>query len=51
VFEEKNFQEVRELVQKTIDLDDNIVVLAGIKGKRRGRRSKDIICLFQSFKI
>ena len=40
VFEEKNFQEVRELVQKTIDLDDNIVVLAGIKGKGEGEGAK-----------
>ncbi len=40
MFEEKNFQEVRELVQKTIDLDDNIVVLAGIKGKGEGEGAK-----------
>jgi alanyl-tRNA synthetase len=33
VFEEKNFQEVRGLAQKIINLDDNIVLLAGIKNK------------------
>ncbi|HBY57885.1 MAG TPA: hypothetical protein DEG96_08535 [Candidatus Atribacteria bacterium] len=31
VFEEKNFQEVRELVQKIINLDDSVVVLFGFK--------------------
>ncbi|GAJ23830.1 unnamed protein product, partial [marine sediment metagenome] len=36
VFEEKNFQEVRGLVQKIINLDDNVVVLAGIKSKGEG---------------
>ena len=40
VFEEKNFQEVRELVQKIINLDDNVVVLAGIKSKGEGERVK-----------
>jgi len=33
VFEEDNFQEVRELVQKIINLDDSVVVLAGIKSR------------------
>ncbi len=33
VFEENNFQEVRGLVQKIINLDDSVVVLAGIKSK------------------
>jgi alanyl-tRNA synthetase len=36
VFEESNFQEVRVLVQKIIDLDDGVVVLAGIKNKGEG---------------
>ena len=40
VFKEKNFQEVRELVQKIINLDDNVVVLAGIKSKGEGERVK-----------
>ena len=31
VFEEKNFQEVRELVQKIINLDESVVVLFGVK--------------------
>jgi len=31
VFEQKSFQEVRELVQKSINLDDSIVIFAGIK--------------------
>jgi len=31
VFEEKNFQEVRGLVQKIINLDDSVVVLFGVK--------------------
>jgi len=31
VFEEKNFQEIRELVQKIIDLNDRMVVLFGVK--------------------
>ena len=40
VFKEKNFQEVRELVQKIINLDDNVVVLAGIKSKGEGEGVK-----------
>jgi len=40
VFKEKNFQEVRELVQKIINLDDNVVVLAGIKSKGEGEGAK-----------
>ena len=31
VFEEENFQEVRELVQKIINLDESVVVLFGVK--------------------
>ncbi len=40
VFEEDNFQEVRELVQKIINLDDSVVVLAGIKSKGEGEGAK-----------
>ena len=40
VFEEKNFQEVMGLVQKIINLDDNVVVLAGIKSKGEGGGAK-----------
>ena len=40
VFEEKNFQEVRGLVQKIINLDDSVVVLAGIKSKGEGEEVK-----------
>ena len=40
VFEEKNFQEVRGLVQKIINLDDSVVVLAGIKNKGEGEGVK-----------
>ena len=38
VFEEKNFQEVMGLGQKMINLDDNVVVLAGIKNKGEGAK-------------
>ena len=38
VFEEKNFQEVMGLGQKIINLDDNVVVLAGIKNKGEGAK-------------
>ena len=31
VFEEENFQEVRELIQKIINLDESVVVLFGVK--------------------
>ena len=40
VFEENNFQEVRGLVQKIINLDDSVVVLAGIKSKGEGEGAK-----------
>jgi len=40
VFEKKNFQEVRGLVQKIINLDDSVVVLAGIKNKGEGEGVK-----------
>ena len=36
IFEDKNFQEVRELVQKIINLDESVVVLAGINSKGEG---------------
>jgi len=36
MFEEDNFQVVRDLVQKIINVDDSIVVLAGIKNKGEG---------------
>ncbi|MEA2088161.1 MAG: DHHA1 domain-containing protein [Candidatus Caldatribacteriota bacterium] len=38
IFEDKKFQEVRELVQKIINLDDNVVVLAAIKSKGEGAK-------------
>jgi len=38
IFEDKNFQEVKELVQKIINLDDSVVVLAGIKNKGEGAK-------------
>lgn len=38
VFEEKNFQEARGLVQKIINLNDSVVVLAGIKNKGEGAK-------------
>jgi len=40
VFEEKSFQEVKELVQKIINLDESVVVLAGIKSKGEGEGAK-----------
>ena len=40
VFEEKYFQEIRGLVQKIINLDDSVVVLAGIKNKEGGEGVK-----------
>ena len=33
IFEDKNFQEVRELVQKIINLDESVVVLFGVKSE------------------
>ena len=38
IFEDKNFQEVKELIQKIINLDDSIVILAGIKSKGEGAK-------------
>ncbi len=43
VFEEKNFQEVRGLVQKIINLDNSVVVLAGIKNKGEGEGVKILL--------
>jgi len=40
VFEEKNFQEVMGLVQKIINLDDSVVVLAGIKSRGESEGGK-----------
>lgn len=40
MFEEKTFQEVRGLVQKIINLDNSVVVLAGIKNKGEGEGVK-----------
>lgn len=40
VFEEKNFQEARGLIQKIINLNDSVVVLAGIKNKGEGEGAK-----------
>mgnify|MGYP001038044847 CR=1 FL=1 len=38
IFKQKCFQEVRELVQKSINLDDSIIVLAGIEDKKEGAK-------------
>ena len=38
VFEERSFQEIKELVQKLIELDDNMVALMGIKNKGEGAK-------------
>ena len=38
VFQEKNFQEVMGLVKRIINLDDNVVVLAGINNKGEGAK-------------
>lgn len=40
VFEEKNSQEARGLVQQIINLNDSVVVLAGIKNKGEGEGAK-----------
>jgi alanyl-tRNA synthetase len=40
IFEDKNFQEARELVQKIINLDESVVVLTGIKSKGEGEGVK-----------
>jgi len=50
VFEEKNFQEVRELVQKMINLDDSVVVLAGIKSKGEGEGAKILFACSRALK-
>jgi len=38
IFEDKNFQEVKELVQRIINLDADMVVLAGIKKEGEGAK-------------
>ena len=50
VFEEKNFQEVMGLGQKMINLDDNVVVLAGIKGKEEGEGAKILFACSRALK-
>jgi alanyl-tRNA synthetase len=50
VFEEKNFQEVRGLVQKIINLDDSVVVLAGIKSKGGGEGAKILFACSRALK-
>jgi len=50
VFEEKNFQEVMGLVQKIINLDDNVVVLAGIKSKRKSEGAKILFACSRALK-
>jgi len=50
VFEEKNFQEVMGLGQKIINLDDNVVVLAGIKGKEEGEGAKILFACSRALK-
>ena len=50
VFEENNFQEVRGLVQKIINLDDSVVVLAGIKSKGEGEGAKILFACSRALK-
>ena len=50
VFEEKNFQEVRGLVQKIINLDDSVVVFAGIKSKEEGGGVKILFACSRALK-
>ena len=50
VFGENNFQEVRGLVQKIIELDDSVVVLAGIKNKREGEGIKILFACSRALK-
>jgi len=38
IFKQKCFQEVRELVRKSINLNDSIIVLAGIEDKKEGAK-------------
>ena len=38
IFSQKSFQEVKELVQKCINMDDNIIVFAGIKDGTNGAK-------------
>jgi alanyl-tRNA synthetase len=50
VFEEKNFQEVRGLVQNIINLDDSVVVLAGIRSKEEGEGAKILFACSRALK-
>ena len=50
VFKERNFQEVRGLVQKIINLDDNVVALAGIKSKGEGEGAKILFACSRALK-
>ncbi|MEA3454545.1 MAG: DHHA1 domain-containing protein, partial [Candidatus Caldatribacteriota bacterium] len=50
MFEEKNFQEVRGLVQKIINLDDSVVVFAGIKSKEEGGGAKILFACSRALK-
>ena len=50
VFEEKNFQEVRGLVQKIINLDDSVIVFAGIKNKEEGGGAKILFACSRALK-
>lgn len=50
VFEEKNFQEARGLVQKIINLNDSVVVLAGIKNKGEGEGAKILFACSRALK-
>ena len=50
VFEENNFQEIRGLVQKIINLDDSVVVLAGIKSKGEGEGAKILFACSRALK-
>lgn len=50
VFEEKNFQEVMGLVQSIINLDDSVVVLAGIKSKEEGGGAKILFACSRALK-
>lgn len=50
VFEGKSFQEVRGLVQKIINLDDNIVILAGINSEENEAGVKILFACSRSLK-
>ena len=50
MFEEKSFPEVKGLVQKIINLDNSIVVLAGIKSKREEEGAKILFACSRGLK-